>query len=388
MSLKIPDGYYCSEKFTWLSVDLEKRQNFSCCAVAPTQIDLKWIKDNPGQIFNSPHFQEERSTMLSGQPVPGCESVCWKTERSGAVSRRMLMPTQDQKFTTSTVETLSELHIMLGSTCNMTCSYCCKQYSSAWLKDIVDHGPYLDEDRFKINPMDRLLLRISQPEHQKSQGYNFLLEELDKLQITGEIYLTGGETFLYNNLTNIVNRLSQKNHVVIYTGLGVDPRRFVSLLGKIEDPKKTTLIVSAENLEKFYEFNRFGTSWKTFKTNLDEITKQGFEWYFSSTLTNLTLFGFREFTEKYPDRHIKYEFCSDPQFLGVNVLDDKSKEILVDSFLSSEIKFQDEIIKSMSSPVSESLRKNCSKYVLEFAKRRGLNLDIYPKNFISWLHGV
>lgn len=384
MDLETVKDHYCSEKFTWLSVDLEKRQNFSCCAVPPQKIDIDWIKNNPGQIFNSPHFQEERSMMLANKPVASCESVCWQPERSGLVSRRMLWPTQ-QRFTKPTVDSLQELHIILGSTCNMTCSYCCKQYSSSWLRDVAENGPYLDHDRFIINPLDRLLLQIKHPQHQKSDGFHILLEEIEQLQVEGKIYLTGGETFLYNNLVDMVNRLTKKNHVMIYSGLGVDPHRFASQLEKIENPALTTLIISAEGLGKFYEFNRYGNSWKDFTTNLDEIQRRGFDWYFRSTLSNLTVFGFREFIEHYPGQQIKYEFCVDPECLGVNVIDEASKQDLIDQFSSSHIVFRDDIVKTLATPTTENLRQQCANYVLEFARRRQLDLEIYPDSFVSWL---
>ena len=91
-------NFYCSEKFTWLSVDFEKRQSYSCCAATPHAIDLNWIKQNPGQLFNTPHLIEERQTMLAGQPVASCQSPCWQPESQNMTSRRMLWPTQEKLF--------------------------------------------------------------------------------------------------------------------------------------------------------------------------------------------------------------------------------------------------------------------------------------------------
>jgi hypothetical protein len=81
-------NYFCSEKFTWLSVDLEKKTNRSCCAAQPHNIDLKWLTTNPGHLFNTPELINERKMMLDNQPVATCEDVCWRTESRGMVSRR------------------------------------------------------------------------------------------------------------------------------------------------------------------------------------------------------------------------------------------------------------------------------------------------------------
>jgi hypothetical protein len=383
-----PGDFYCSEKFTWLSVDLEKRQTFSCCAARPEQVNINWIKQNPGQLFNTPSLQNERQQMLDNQPVSSCEDVCWRPENIGTVSRRMIFSTQKERFDSIQIDAPKNLHIMLGSTCNMTCSYCCKNYSTAWLRDINEHGSYLEHDRFIISPMDKLLLKISQPEHQASTGYITLTDEIERLRTTDCVYITGGETFLYNNLVEMVNKISEHNQVKIYTGLGVDPIRFEKQLTKLKNRNRITLIVSAENCGPFYEFNRFGNTWENFEINLKQIEQQGFEWYFSCVLSNLTIFGFFEFVEQFKGKHIKYEFCSEPEFLNVNVLDADSKHALSKLLNNSEIEFRDIIIQTMMAPVTEQQQQTLSVYLKEFARRRNLDFSIYPASFVNWIQNA
>lgn len=381
-----PTDFYCSEKFTWLSIDLEKRQWFSCCAATPQNIDLQWIQNNPGQLINIPALVQERQQMLDDQPVSSCAAPCWKPESLGLVSRRMTLPIQQQQFSQAHVQSSKNLHIVLGSTCNMTCVYCCKNESSAWLRDIIDHGPYMNNDRFEINNIDRITAKISQPEHNNSKGFQTLITELSEITVSEKIYVTGGETMLYNNFVELVNNLTIKNDVIIYTGMGVDPNRFKNQLSRLCQKDRVTILVSAENCDQFYEFNRFGNTWKNFLTNLQELDNQGFTWHFSSVLSNLTVFGFNEFVKKFPQRHIKYEFCGEPEFLNVNVLDDHSKEQLIKSFDSSDIPFRDSVIRSIMAPVLENVRSNFSKYIREFSRRRSLDLSIYPDSFVKWIH--
>lgn len=381
-------GSYCSEKFTWLSVDLEKHQAFSCCAATPQQIDITWLKNNPGELFNIPVLQKERQSMLDGNFVSSCEGPCWNPERQGLTSRRMLFPTQEKQFITTQVTIPQNLHIMLGSTCNMTCSYCCKNYSSAWLRDIEDNGPYLQHDRYTIYPIDRILSNISQKEHQNSYRYQMLFEEIGKLQTTDSVFISGGETFLHNNLVELVNKLTINNRVSIYTGMGVDPKRFQTQLGKLINRDQITLIVSAENCGDFYEFNRFGNAWNNFEINLSEIKTQNFDWYFSSVISNLTIFGFCEFAKRFKAHRIKYEFCGDPEFLNINVIDEQSKEILSDELNNSEIQFRDTLIRSMMQPSTTQQHRNLSLYLTQFSQRRNLDLTIYPYSFIRWIQNV
>ena len=81
------------------------------------------------------------------------------------------------------------LNIILGSDCNLTCSYCDKQYSMAWLRDIKDHGSYLDTPRFKLTPVDLIKSKVSQKEEVvfaiairilfRSRGLRSNLEEIE-----------------------------------------------------------------------------------------------------------------------------------------------------------------------------------------------------------------
>jgi len=379
------DGYYCSEKFTWLTVDLEKRQMSSCCAAQPSAIDIQWIKSNPGQIFNNPFLLQERTDMLSGVPVKSCESVCWNPEKNNQISRRMLFSTQAQKFNQTQIDKLKDLHVLLGSTCNMTCVYCCKQYSSAWLNDIKNQGSYFDDERFQLNQLDQILVRLSQPERNNSLGSTVLLKELTNLDVTDRIFITGGEPFLYNNLNDVVNSFNHAKKIVIYTGLGVNTERFQKQLEKITMSDRIELAISVENTNKNYEFARYGNTWERFIANLNVIEKYNIDWSISSVLSNITIFGFQDFFSTFSTKNIKYEFCSDPKFLNVNVMDDHSKDQLIKQLNSSDIPFRDSIIQNMMAPVTDDMRIMCSKYILEFAKRRNLKLDIFPKSFQSWI---
>lgn len=384
-----PGDFYCSEKFTWLSVDLEKRQTFSCCAARPEQVNINWIKQNPGQLFNTPSLQNERQQMLDNQPVSGCEDVCWKLERNNVMSRRLMLGSNTRTHTDINTTVPEKLNIVLGSTCNLTCSYCCKNYSSAWLRDIVEHGTYLDNERFNVTTMDKLLSKINHREHQESNAFQTLSTELETFSNTKEIFISGGEPFLYNNLPELLNKLGEReSSIVCFTGMGVDSKRFSTQLKKVSNKNNLDIAVSAETCGDFYEFNRYGNDWNNFLVNLNELETQGFNYHFSSVLSNLTIFGFVEFATKFFDKKIKYQFCGVPDFLNVNVLDDTSKNILNNALQDSNISFKDDICASMSQPCTEQQRKDLSVYVQEFARRRNLSLDIYPEHFRSWISNV
>lgn len=377
-------NFYCSQKWTWLGVDLEKKSVQSCCTAESSRVDIKWLNQNPGQLFNTPLLQQERQLMLNNQPVPSCESSCWRPERNGIASRRLI----EQSFKPTHTEVTASpeiLNIIFGSTCNLTCSYCCKQYSSAWLHDIATLGTYLDQERFTINNFDRVLLQLSQPELNTSVDFEFLLAESSQFKNLKQVRISGGEPFLYNSLPKLLDQVRTATKVVINSGLGVNPTRFADQLDRITHVDNLEITVSAENLNQFYEFNRYGNSYENFLCNLNAIKERNICITFNSVISNLTVFGLVDFVNKFGDYPIHYSFCSDPDFLASNVLDSTSIEQLAIQIDQSILPVKEQLVASLYRPNTRIQQKNLSIYLSEFVRRRKLDLAIFPASMLQWL---
>jgi pyruvate-formate lyase-activating enzyme len=382
-------NFYCSQKFTYLTVDVEKRLMYSCCAATPQKIDLNWLKSNKGQIFNTPLLQSERQLMLDNVPVTSCETNCWKPERENMVSRRVWLNTGIKTHDNIQTQSPTTLNIILGSTCNLTCSYCCKQYSSAWRQDILNNGSYLDQERYTLSTQDQILLKISQPEHRESSGFQLIVDEVANFDLLKTVIITGGEPLLYNGLIDLLNRFRDVPEIVFYTGLGVNSNRLNEQLKKISNKENITIVISGENCGKFYEFNRYNNTWQHFLTNLNIIKSQGFKIKFSSVISNLTVFGLSEFIDYFSSSFsasdYNYNWCNDPEFLLVNVLDDDSKDQLIKQFNNKDYLIRDQLISSMNAVCTEQQRQDLSTYLFKFAHRRNLSLDIFPESMLQWL---
>lgn len=385
--MKDSDNFYCNQKFTWLSVDLEKKLTYSCCTAAPAKIDLQWLEKNPGRIFNTPFMQQERQLMLENKPVSSCELACWQPEKQNKVSRRLRSNSLDRTHISIESEPTT-LNIILGSDCNLTCVYCCKQYSSAWARDIKLNGSYLDKDRFQFTKIDQILEKISQKEHSKANSTKILHEEIAAIDSVDQIMVTGGEPFLYNGLFDLVNSISNTVKIRLYSGLGVNQTRFAAQLDKLKNLSNIVIVISAENLDKFYEFNRFGNSYQNFLTNLELLEANNWCVEFASTVSNLTLYGLVDFSKQFESKNIYYDMCYDPDFLSVNVLDPLSKEKLIRDIESSTIPIRNQIIQTIMADYTPEQKNNFGLYVKEFARRRNLSLDIYPASLLNWINNV
>jgi molybdenum cofactor biosynthesis enzyme MoaA len=386
MSFDPLTNFYCSQKFTWLSIDLEKQSLYSCCSAAPEKININWLKQNPGQLFNTPALHQDRVDMLANKPVSSCHDNCWKPESNGLTSRRTLMKSYETIPSNINESTPKHLNINLGSTCNLTCSYCCKQYSSAWYRDLKENGSYFDnQDRFQLVPIDHIISKLSHREYFESSGVNTINKEIAELGPIEQIVFSGGEPFLYNEFPELLNNLDRASCISFHTGLGVDPTRLKKQINQIKQRENLQIYVSAETCGKLYEFNRYGNSYEIFLTNLKLLKDAGFSVKFHSVISNLTVLGLVDFVNTFSDIPIKFQFCNDPDFLAVNVLDDNTKDQLINILNNTEINPRNEIISNIQVPCQEMQRRQCAHYIKEFAARRNLSLDIFPTSMLQWL---
>jgi hypothetical protein len=65
--------YYCSMKFKFLKIDLESTTTYNCHAASPHSVDFNWLKNNPGNLFNTNVNVAERQMMLENKRNSSCE---------------------------------------------------------------------------------------------------------------------------------------------------------------------------------------------------------------------------------------------------------------------------------------------------------------------------
>jgi len=387
-------NYYCSMKFRFIKIDLESKTTYTCHAAQPHDIDFTWLSDNPGQLFNTPINITERNMMLVNQRNTSCEQNCWRAEDVGAVSPRMCQGGQDKThFEISTQPEIVDLTI--GSDCNLTCSYCCKEFSSAWRQDLKNNGRYNvpgSDNRFELTVKDQLLMKLSQPVLTATKQYQILLKQIK--QITPgikKLVVTGGEPFLDNRLIDVLTEIPVPDNIEIqiYTGLGVSAARFEKILQKIKLIKGLYLTVSAECIDKLHEFNRYGSSWKDFKNKIALLESNCIDYRFQSTLSNMTIFGFADFVNCFKKNKIAVTFAYQPDMMATYVLDSASKKLIIEQIQSLPENMRQPIEQSLLQVPTETQRQNIKKFLQEFVyRRKDLDMSIYPKTFLNWIDYV
>ena len=198
-----PRTYYCNQKFKFLKIDIPSQTIYNCDAARPHRVDLTWLAQHPGEIFNTDTSIQDRTMMLANIRNPNCEQNCWPAEDKGSVSPRIHRQGYLKTHTDCHIQP-EMIDMTVNTDCNLTCTYCCKEFSSSWRKDLINNGDYniTDfKDRYQITNKDLVIKKISQPELKNSQGYQLLLNEV-KLAAPGlkTLFITGGEPLLDNQL--------------------------------------------------------------------------------------------------------------------------------------------------------------------------------------------
>jgi organic radical activating enzyme len=355
-------------------------------------VNYDWLRENTGSLFNTPELVAERAAMINGLPVASCNNTCWAAEAQGIPSRRQVM--QSDQITHRELRSDPEiLNIMVGKDCNMTCSYCCKHYSTGWIREIQKNGDYPvpgRDDRLTLNDRDRVRLHVSQKDL-ATGNRRLLMKEIGQLVHTGKlrgIMISGGEPFLYNDLPDLLAQMPFEVPVTVWTGLGVDTKRLQRELDTVSLYPNLSLVVSAENTTASYEFNRAGNTWSRFVNNIDAIEQRRISYSFSSVISNLTVFDLERFVEWAGLIPIAFQACTDPDYLGVHVMDPDSKQKVLATVDKLPAEAKNIIVGAIMTEPTEQQRTNCAKYVTEFARRRELSLDFLPKSFVQWLNHV
>lgn len=385
--------YYCSMKFRMMKVDTEKKLTYNCDPAVPHPVDFDWLKNNSGQLFNTPLTIAERKMMLNNQRNSSCEQCCWAAEDAGSISPRMIRKGYEKTHSDLHAEP-EILDLTLGSDCNLTCSYCLKEYSSAWRQDLINNGNYntviIDDDRYTINIKDIVVSKLGQPIKKELSQTKILIEETRKISHNlKNLIITGGEPFLNNFLLEILDNFAHVPDIKVFSGLGVNIRRFERLVKELSTRSNVRLAISAESTDKFYEFNRYGMKWDDLVTKVNLLKQYNIKFRFHSVLSNLTILNYVEFRNRYPEIENDFDLVARPDFMSIYVLDDITKAKIITDLKESNIPNKNEFIQAMEPTPTEQQRINIKNFLIEFTKRRpDIDVTIYPKNFLNWIDYV
>ena len=373
---------YCPNKFSYLKVDLEKRLLYNCHKAYPHQIKTEWLEKNPGKIFNTEIMIKERKEMLAGIRNQSCSYQCYKAEDRGSPSERSRALTNKKTIYTDVFSKVKTLDLMLNTDCRLSCVYCSGIFSSAWRNEIKKFGEYKN---LKKNWND-IYDNISQKEKYNAPFVNLFLKEIALMDNLEEVIITGGEPLLYNNLKKIIDIVQEKNvKIKIITGLGVSPTRFNNFINLIKNYNNIKILISAEGLQQDFEFIRFGSSFLNFENYINILKKEKIKLGFICTISNLNILGLYNFYKKFSNYELSYNECNYPSFLQKHILDEQSKENLINLWKKHNDDFSFQVLKGLEKLPIKDEKEKLKMFLKEICERRNISLEHLPANFLNWL---
>jgi organic radical activating enzyme len=281
---------FCAAKWYNATIWLGSGQTTSCHHPPAHRVDPDRVRANPGLLHNTDQKKEDRRRMIAGERPPGCE-YCWKIEDMGkdAVSDRVykskIYPIEalNEAFVTAPDAdvNLRTLEIAFDRTCQFACSYCNPAFSTTWVKDIRNNGPYNNlvsdgRNHFTHTHDSAQLFKIT--ESNPYVDAFFAWWETDLHHTLTELRITGGEPLMSAHTWRLVdwfrdNQGRSNTRLAINSNLGTDidiDRLLDSTQGMAID-----LYTSNEAVSVQAEYIRDGLVWDDWANNVERLLDSG-----------------------------------------------------------------------------------------------------------------
>lgn len=283
--IDIKSETFCGAKWYNATIWLGSGMTTSCHHPLPHKIPELDILVNPKGIHNTGQKKLERSQMQRGERPAGCE-YCWKIEDIGRdnisdrVYKTVIYSDEDlnNAFNTTANEdvNLRTLEISFDRTCQFACSYCNPAFSSTWVRDIHNNGPYINLESDGRNHFTHT--------HDSAQLYKFgetnpYVEaffkwwESDLHRTLSELRITGGEPLMSGYTWQLLdwfkeNKGKSNTRLAINSNLGnqVDYDR---LFNSVDSP--IDLYTSNESIGLHAEYIRDGMVWDDWANTVELI---------------------------------------------------------------------------------------------------------------------
>jgi organic radical activating enzyme len=277
---------FCAAKWYNATVWLGSGMTTSCHHPPAHQVDITKVPNNPKLLHNTAKKKDDRRKMLAGERPTGCE-YCWKIEdmERDAVSDRVykskIYPIEvlNEAFTTSADSDvdLRTLEIAFDRTCQFACSYCNPAFSSTWVKDIRNNGPYTalvsdGRNHFTHTHDSSQLYRFGETNPYVEAFFKWwesdLHRTLQELRITGGEPLMSGDTWKLLNWFK-KNKGKSQTRLAINSNLGaeVDVDRLLDSIEGLE----VDIYTSNESVGSQAEYIRDGLNYKQWVFNVGRI---------------------------------------------------------------------------------------------------------------------
>ena len=243
-------NFYCAAP--WRGLHINPRGDVkTCCAGDPNMLgnlNTQTIEE----ILHGPVMQEIRQSIRQGKSHAYCYN-CVQSERYGRSERNWhndVSPEFDCQTALDTEHLPTLIDVRWNITCNLSCNYCGDKCSSKWAA--------LKQIPFKSG---------ARPYYEQVCDY------LEKHKETiREVALVGGEPLLLPENKRLLDVIPEDCVVTLITNMSVDLADN-KVFKKLVNRKKVGWSMSFDNIDKRFEYVRYGGSWPLLVDNILKIKK-------------------------------------------------------------------------------------------------------------------
>ena len=285
--IDIKSESFCGAKWYNATIWLGSGQTTSCHHPLPHQIDINAVEANPKLIHNTPEKKEQRRQMQVGERPAGCE-YCWKIEDMGTdkisdrVDKTRIYTDEelDEAYNTDYTQdvNLRTLEIAFDRTCQLACSYCNPAFSSTWVKDIRNNGPYTNlvsdgRNHFTHRHDSSQLFTIHDRNPYVEAFFKWWESDLHKT--LRELRITGGEPLMSGYTWKLLdwfkeNKGKSTTRLAINSNLAMEQDKIDRLLEAAGDVE-LDLYTSCEATYDHAEYIRDGLDYQQWFNNVEYL---------------------------------------------------------------------------------------------------------------------
>lgn len=345
--------------------------------------------------LNSDSMKKLRQEMLSGIKPKECNQ-CWIEEENKKISKRL----QDNyrfrgiagDIDWNQIDNIdpATLNIKLGNICNLSCRICEPKQSSSFDHE-VKHNTIL-EKFYKPNIYNN---KWVQDEH--GLFWQSMKDSKDSLKV---IQFEGAEPLLVKQHFKILDYyvaqgIAQNICLHYNTNASIFPETKFEIFEKFQQVEFT---LSIDNLDKKFEYERFGVSWKTVDSNIQKfacLDKSKFTVNVNTTVSALNIMDTYNLFQYFNNAGIPIDFniLYTPNDMSIAVLTDETKKYILakfDSIPNNEFRQKIEpVLTYMITTKLDLLQRFIDRnQVLDNSRNQSFS-DTYPElyNFIRKHHG-
>jgi len=281
---------FCGAKWYNATIWLGSGMSTSCHHPPAHYVHVDSILNNPKAIHNTPEKKHDRRMMQAGRRPEGCE-YCWKIEdmNKDAISDRVYKSkiySFDDLIEAAQTDPgedidLRTLEIAFDRTCQFACSYCNPAFSTTWVKDIKQNGPYKELISDGRNHFTH--------EHNDAQKYKldevnpyteafFKWWESDLHRTLRELRITGGEPLMSEHTWRLMDWFSDnsgKSDTVLAINSNLNGKRVKEFIDRTKDMAPIELYTSCEAFGEQAEYIRDGLDWYEWIENINYAAQYG-----------------------------------------------------------------------------------------------------------------